>query len=208
MKKLLTATVLVVIIMLSGCLSAVHPLFTEKDLEFDPGLVGSWQVGEDEEIYTFQQGTAESFGHLPESMQQLASKAYVLTVRGRKTNEERSKYYAFLARIGKHLYLDYYPIETKGQKEYSAFYKSSFVRMHSFFRLVPGENGKTMKIGQFADGYLTKLIEKKQIRIRHERKMDGSYVITAPTEELQQYVTKYGDVDEAFQDNKTYTKIQ
>ncbi|WP_315818701.1 hypothetical protein [Paraflavitalea speifideaquila] len=127
---------------------------------------------------------------------------------GRESKEEKRKYYVFLARIGKHQYLDYYPIETKMQKKYAAFYKSSYVRMHSFFRLLSGEYGNSIKIGQFADSYLQKLIEQKQIRIRHEKKIDGSYVITAPTEELQQYVAKYGDVDEAFQDNKTFTKIQ
>lgn len=208
MKKLLTATILVAIVTLSGCLSALHPLFTEKDLTFDPMLVGSWRVGDDEEVFTFQQGTPASFGDLPEGIQRLANKAYLLTITHSKTGEETGKYYAFLARIGKHLYLDYYPAPTKTQKEQAAFFATNFVQMHSFYRLQPGANDNTITIGQFADSYLRKLIDKKQIRIRHEQRTDGSYVITAPTEELQQYVVKYGDVDEAYQDNKTYTRIQ
>lgn len=208
MKKLLTATVLVAIVTLSGCLSALHPLFTEKDLEFDPKLVGSWQVGAEDEVYTFLQGTPESFGDLPQAVQRLAGKAYLLTITSRKTGRETGKYYAFLARIGQHLYLDYYPTQTKEQKEYAAFFKKNFVPMHSFFRLKPGYDKNTITIGQFAENYLHKLIDKKQIRIRHERRTDGSYVITAPTEELQQYVVKYGDAEEAYQDSKTYTRIR
>ena len=208
MKKLLTAAILVAIITLSGCLSALHPLFTEKDLEFDPKLVGSWQGDTEDEVLTFQQGTPESFADLPAALQGLAGKAYVLTVTRHRTGEEVTKFYAFLARIGKHLYLDYYPAETKTQKEYASFYKMNFVRMHSFYRLKPGSDNNTMVIGQFADSYLSKLIKQKQIRIRHEVRTDGTYVITAPTEELQQYVLKYSDVDEAYQDNKTYTRIQ
>ncbi len=208
MKKLLTATVLVAIVMLSGCLSALHPLFTEEDLVFDPKLVGSWQAGPDNKVYTFQQGTAESFGELPEAMQKLANKAYLLTITSPKTGEETDKYYAFLARIGKHLYLDYYPTQTQRQKAYPDFYKTNFVQMHSFYRLQAGKDQNSIVIGQFADSYLRTLIDKKQIRIRHELKSDGSYVITAPTEELQQYVLKYGDVDEAYQDNDTYTRIK
>lgn len=208
MKKLLTAAILVAIVTLSGCLSALHPLFTEKDLEFDPRLVGSWQVGSEDEVLTFQRGTPESFGDLPEGLQHLAGKAYLLTVTSRNTGEEVAKFYAFLARIGKHLYLDYYPAETKVQKEYASFYKMNFVKMHSFYRLKSGSDNNTMIIGQFADSYLRKLIQQKQIRIRHETRTDGTYVITAPTEELQQYVLKYSDVDEAYQDNKTYTRIQ
>jgi len=208
MKKLLTATVLVAIVMLSGCLSALHPLFTEKDLVFDPRLVGSWQAGPDNKVYTFQQGTTESFKELPEEMQKIASKAYLLTVTDPRTGEETDKYYAFLARIGKHQYLDYYPTQTKQQLTYSSFFKKNFVPMHSFYRLQPGKDQNSIVIGQFADSYLRTLIDKKQIRIRHELKPDGSYVITAPTEELQQYVLKYGDVDEAYQDNDTYTRIK
>lgn len=207
MKKLLISAALVMVVMLTGCLSALHPLFTEEDLVFDPKLVGSWQEGP-EQVYTFQQGTAASFGELPESLQKIASKAYLLTITHRKTGEETGKYYAFLARIGQHLYLDYYPTQTKSQKTYADFFKMNFVQMHSFYRLKTGSNPNTLVIGQFADAYLRKLIDKKQIRIRHELKADGSYVITAPTEELQQYVIKYGEVDEAYQDNKTFTRIQ
>ena len=202
------ATILVAIVMLSGCLSALHPLFTEQDLEFDPKLVGSWRVGTENDIFTFERGTPESFGNLPESLQQLAGKAYVLTVTNGKGGEETAKYYAFLARIGKHLYLDYYPTETKTRKGYPEFYKKNFIPMHSFYRLQPGKDSNTIIIGQFSDSYLRKLINKKQIRIRHEVRFDGDYVITAPTEELQQYVLKYSDVDEAYHDNKTYTRIQ
>lgn len=208
MKKLLTASILVAIVTLSGCLSALHPLFTEKDLEFDPSLVGSWRGGAEDEVLTFQQGTPESFANLPEGLQQLAGKAYVLTVTSRETGEETAKFYAFLARIGKHLYLDYYPAETKAQKGYPELFKNNFMRMHSFFRLQPGNDGKTITINQFSDGYLRKLINEKKIRIRHEISYNRDFVITAPTEELQQYVLKYSDVDEAYSKNKTYSRIQ
>jgi hypothetical protein len=208
MKKVLTAAILVAIITLSGCLSALHPLFTEKDLEFDPKLVGSWQVGTEDEVLTFQQGTPESFANLPAGLQQLAGKAYVLTVTSRKTGEEMAKFYAFLARIGKHVYLDYYPAETKAQRGHPEFFKNNFMPMHSFFRLQPGRDGKTITISQFSDSYLRKLISEKKIRIRHEVSYTGDYVITAPTEELQQYVLKYSDVDEAYNENKTYSRIQ
>jgi hypothetical protein len=207
MKKLLIATILVAVVVLSGCLSALHPLFTEKDLVFDPHLVGSWQVGADNEVYKFERGTPQNFGNLPEGLQKLSGKAYLLTI-STKTGEEGKKYYAFLARIGKHLYLDYFPTETDDQKGYANFYKQGFLPMHTFYRVTPGSNSDTMKIGQFAENYLRNLIDKKQIRIRHEVRFDGSYVITAPTEELQQYVVKYSDVDEAYENNKTYTRIK
>jgi hypothetical protein len=62
MKKLLIATILVAVVVLSGCLSALHPLFTEKDLVFDPHLVGSWRVGADDGVYTFERAPRRVLG--------------------------------------------------------------------------------------------------------------------------------------------------
>jgi hypothetical protein len=120
----------------------------------------------------------------------------------------KAKYYAFLARIGKHLYLDYFPIETATQQGFADFYKQGFLPMHTFYRFTPGSNNDTISINQFAENYLRNLIDKKQIRIRHEVRFDGTYVITAPTEELQQYVVKYSDVNDAYENNKTYIRIK
>lgn len=207
MKKLLLVASLAVIVVLSGCLSALHPLFTEKDLVFEPAILGTWKTGDDDGIYVFERGTAATFSRLPESSRHLAEKGYLLTLKDRHTGKEEAKYYAFVVQLGKHLFLDYFPIETEDQKQYEGFYKTGFVPMHSFYRLQKGVNGKTITIGQFGNNYLQKLIDTKQIRIRHEVKFDGSFVITAPTEELQQYVIKYSNVDEAYENNKTYTKI-
>jgi hypothetical protein len=32
------------LIFLSGCLSTLHPIFTEKDLAYDPKLIGTWKT--------------------------------------------------------------------------------------------------------------------------------------------------------------------
>ena len=208
MKKFIIATVLVAIVTLSGCLSALHPLFTEKDLLFDPQLVGTWQKEGDEEVCTFEKGTAKQFAALSEPLQKLADKAYVLTINDRSSGEERGKYYAFLLRLGKDLYLDYFPMETATQRSYAEFYKTSFVPMHSFYRLQQNTNGKTISMERFAENYLRTLIDAKKIRIKHDVKIDGVYVITAPTEELQQYVRKYSDVPEAYDSKETFNRIK
>ncbi|MDF2190801.1 hypothetical protein [Paraflavitalea sp. CAU 1676] len=208
MKKLLTASILVAMIMLSGCLSALYPLFTEKEIVFDPKLLGAWKGDSEGEIYTFQQGTPELFKELPADLRKLSTKAYFLTVSDTKYDEDAQRYYVFLARIGKHLYLDYYPAFVESQQEYATIYRKSFVRMHSFYRLNPESNRDSMSMVRFAEGYLKDLINKKQIRIRHEKRIDGSYVITAPTEELQQYVLKYGDVNDAYTDKQTFNRIK
>ena len=205
MKKLARAALITgIVILFNGCLSALHPLFTEKDIVFDPRLVGIWRVG-DKDTAIFQKGSTETFRELPEELQHLAGKAYLLTI---KDAEEELKYYAFLSRIGKELYLDYYPAETLRQHQYDGFYKQHLTRLHSFYK-VQFNNSESFKISQFDEKYLRDLINNKQIRIRHEVRFDGSYVITAPTEELQQYVLKYGSTPEAYikEDIDTYIRI-
>ncbi len=140
MKKLLTATVLVAIVMLSGCLSALHPLFTEEDLVFDPKLVGSWQAGPDNKVYTFQQGTAESFGELPEGMQKIAPKAYLLTITSSKQVKKQTNI-MHSWRVSESICTwIIIPLKPKERKHYPAFYKTNFVQMHSFYRLQAGKD--------------------------------------------------------------------
>src|SRR5690349_20399423 len=133
MKKwfILTAT-LVIVTVLSGCLSTLHPLFTEKELVFDTRLLGKWAAGNGDDTVLFEKGTAASFNQLPEDMRKLSDKAYLVTVRD---NEAVVKYYAFLTSLGKQLYIDYYPCENAEQAKYDGFYKQHLVKMHSFYRI-------------------------------------------------------------------------
>lgn len=207
-KQFIIVALIVLVTTLTGCLSTLHPLFTEKDLIFDPRLIGTWGSG-DEESFQFEQGTAASFHQLPEHLRGLAGKAYIVTYKDEDDPEEILKFYAFLTRLGNELYLDYYPFASNYQMDYNPFYMQHLVRMHSFYR-IRFLNDKSFEIGQFNDSFLKGLIDNKQIRIKHEVRYDGSYVITAPTEDLQQYVLKYGGVPEAYQQESisTYTKLK
>ena len=204
-KHILIVAVIMLVTTLSGCLSTLHPLFTEKDLVYDTRLLGSWRVGDGNDTAFIERGTAASFAQLSEPLRRLANKAYVVTFRDDK---ETVKYYAFLTRLGKELYLDYFPFEDAHQLQYDAFYKQHLVKMHTFYRIRFNDD-RSFEVSQFDEGFLEQLIKNKQIRIRHEIRFDGTYVITAPTEELQQYVLKYNDVPEAYykDNNATYTKL-
>lgn len=207
MKKLATATtLLLIVLMISSCLTTLHPLFTAKDLVSEPRLEGTWEVdkGEGDKII-FEKATAAGLHDLPQALQQLADKAYIVTVKNDQGIIEQ-KYYAFPTRLGAALYLDYYPAETPAQQQNDDFYKLHFVRMHNFYR-VRFTNDQSFQASRLKEEYLKTLIKNKQIRIRHEVRTDGSYFITAPTEELQQYVLKYSEVPEAYETSDTYTKI-
>jgi hypothetical protein len=195
MKKLfIISAAIVLVATLSGCLATLHPLFTEKDLVFDPRLLGKWREGNNKEHTTIERGTVASFSQLPEKLRGLADRAYVLT---QKDDNEEKKYYGFLTRLGKELYLDFYPFENKAQLGYDQFYKQHLVKMHRFYS-IRFYNEDSFAIREFDGDFLKELIDKNQIRLKHEKRFNGDYVITASTQELQQYVQKYSDVDDAY----------
>jgi hypothetical protein len=203
MKKLIILTaILVMVTVLSGCLATLHPLFTEKDLVFDARLLGIWREGNNKELTTIERGTVASFGQLPEKLRSLADRAYVLT---HKDDSEEKKYYGFLTRIGKELYLDFYPLESKAQLGYDRFYMQHLVKMHRFYSL-RFFNEDSFAIREFDGDFLKELIDKNQIRLKHEKRFNGDFVITASTQELQQYVQKYSDVDEAYSSSTVLVK--
>lgn len=206
MKKLFPlAGLLLVIFLIPGCLTALHPLFTEKELIHEPRLLGLWKIsGEEDVTVAFEKGNPDSFSELPEVLQNASDRAYTVTVTEKGAVVQ--KFFAFPTKLGDALYLDYFSSTTPKQKGYDSFFKAHFTAMHSFYRIQFDNNGR-FKASRLKGDYLTELIRNKQIRIRHEERPDGSFVITAPTAELQQYVLKYGQNPEAYENSDTYSRI-
>ncbi len=82
------------------------------------------------------------------------------------------------------------------------FFAAHFVKMHTSYRVDISKDGG-FELSQLDASYVTKLIEEKKIRISHEKDANGNIVITASTDELQQYIIKYGDEPGAYRSEKT-----
>lgn len=189
------------IIFLSGCLSTLHPIFTEKDLVYDPNLLGTWKTvsnGNTSQA-TITNLSTESSIELSGNISSIKQKGYLIIHQGK---EDTASYIAFLARIGKHLYFDYYPADKKKDRKIDDFFGLHFVKMHTSYRVEILSDG-SFELSQLDGSYVKSLIDEKKIRISHET---GSYyndiVITASTKELQQYLLKYGDEPSAYESDK------
>jgi hypothetical protein len=98
-KKMAIAKVLmslVAVLFLGGCrpVDSLNPLYTQKDLVYDPALLGTWCLKDDNDTYTLQRS---------------GSATYKLELRGsdKDTNEEyQGVWDARLLRLGKFLFLD------------------------------------------------------------------------------------------------------
>ena len=193
------------LIFLSSCLNTLHPIFTENDLAYDPKLIGTWntenQVNKGKAIISNL--ATENSVELPGSISTIKQKGYFITYQDEHGNTKQ--YIAFLARIGKHLYFDYYPADKKEDRKLDEFFGIHFVRMHTSYRVEILNDG-SFELSQLDGSYVKSLIDEKKIRISHETDAEDDMTITASTKELQQYLLKYGDESSAYESAKTTFK--
>ena len=158
-----------------GCPArSIFPLFGEKDLVFNPSLVGTW-VGENEkETYTFQPSK---------------EKSYNVIVRDKKG--DTATFTAQLGRLGPFWFLDSYP--AKEAHEYH------MIRTHviSGIRL----DGDSLSISSLEGDWLKNMTESGKLKIPHVT-LKNDFILTASTEELQQLVLRFAQDSNAFPEHK------
>jgi len=207
MKKIaLTTAFALLLIFLSSCLTTLHPIFTEKDLAYDPTLIGTWNTeneGKEGKVIINNLATENSVD-LPGNISAIKQQGYFIIYQD-KNGKVTDQYIAFLSRIGKHLYFDYFPADKKEDRKLDEFFGVHFVRMHTSFRVEILKDG-SFELSQLDGSYVKSLIDEKKIRISHETDADDNTVITASTKELQQYLLKYGDEPSAYRSEKTTFK--
>lgn len=191
--------------LLNSCgLLTLHPIFTEKDLVFDARILGTWKTGNGV-VIQYARASKNELGELSEVFKQQSDKIYLMK---RKDPDGReTKYYAFLVKLGPDYYFDYYPTTVDRTGKIDEFYAVHHVRLHAISRVDIVSNA-SIKIAEFDDSYMKKLIDAKNIRIRREQLGKDKFLVTASTDELKQYIIKYGDVPEAYGGSAVeYSKI-
>ncbi|HEY6503646.1 MAG TPA: hypothetical protein VIZ28_06685 [Chitinophagaceae bacterium] len=205
-KSLLVLFGFLLLIIFNSCLSTLYPFFTEKDVVFNSAIIGEWR-------YTARSGKGSilfeaipnaKLSELAPGIRKIAGKGYLATWIDSAGSVD-SKYFVFLVRIGNSLYMDHYPAEMDYEKPVEDIFKQHHLKKHSCYRIdIRNNDGFEMKL--LERSFLDDLIAKNQIRIHYEEKgvYDNKTIITAPTEELQAYVLKYGDNPKAYNTDYSY----
>jgi hypothetical protein len=163
---------------LTGCVPvALHPFYTEKDIAFDPALLGVWAEKEGEkDTWIFETGTNQS---------------YRLTIKDDKRTDHVD---AILFRLGTNTFLDLTAGEhTFTEHKLDGFSAIHLMPVHSVSRVL--KMGSELQLAFMDLEWLKKLLEKNPTAIRHEKitggMADGQLVLTASTQELQNFVQKH-----------------
>lgn len=172
----------VVLLMFTGCLpKSLEPLYAEKDLVTNDGLVGRWSGmdDDDKEICEFTY---------------VGDKTYKCVIPDDEGT--KSEFDARLVKLGDHLFLDLCPAKEPLVKMHAGnMYEQHLALMHSFFKVEIKE--KQLCFHFFDMDRLTKLIQEKPNLIPC-RVTTGHMIFTASTEALQKFVIQQAGETNAF----------
>ena len=149
---------------LTGCVPSIYPLYTDKDVVFDAGLVGAWLNTDEEETWTFARGEDQS---------------YEMTISG---EDSTVVFRAHLVELDGHRFIDVYPDPPYWD---DSPYSDLMLPLHWFGSI--SIDGDTLVVSLMDPDDLTKMAD-SGIKIPAYIDVDYLRVLTASTEELQQFV--------------------
>jgi hypothetical protein len=170
---------------LAGCSPpSLQPLFTEQDLVFEPRLTGTWADQEDKVTWVVKRSGEKSYDAL-------------CTADG-----EPHWFKLHLVQLGAYLFLDLTPKEELAFK--NGFFASHWLPTHTFFRV--RIDGDRLQVAALQLDYLKALVTSKKTRVGQ---MVGKEVMfTGATRELQDYVLKHAEIQEAFTEPAEYHRVK
>ena len=164
---------------LAGCVPSWNSFYTEKDVVFDPALVGTWRPAEAKE----SSSEAWEFTTSADKLYQLA-----------QTDEEGRKavFEARLFKLKENFFLDLYLTKVEGDDvKMNAWAGFSLVPAHLLLRveqIVPA-----LKLAVMNPDWMRTYLKQHSDAIAHRVVADGNIVLTASTDELQKFVLAHLD---------------
>lgn len=191
MKWKNTFTILLLAISLSSCVVySFYPLYSDKDLFANDYLLGKYS-DKDESDWEFL--------HLKRSVNKVDitdSTGYQLVLMENKDSSLVSKFNVHLIKIDGVLIADFL-LEDYNKKKDMRLFDFHIIPVHTFAKVIIEKDKISFK--WFNGEWLEKLIEENRLRIRHEN--NGEFILlTAKSAELQKFLKKYLNSEDAFKD--------
>lgn len=185
--KLKNTILLAAILIFSACsVVSLHPLYTSDTLVMNEDILGSWTSGS--ETWEFSKQDANSYELVYTDLESSINKTVT-----------SSTFAAHLVKLGEDYYLD---LLSNFDCDVTFLEAFSVIPAHLIMKLEFTE--EALVLSTMSSDWLEELLAHNKLRIKHEvldrGDEDQSWVITASTEELQKFITKYGDSPEAFED--------
>lgn len=188
--------------LLAGCVPVVslQPLFTKENIVFEEKLLGTWveDFNDPEMTWEFTRLGETTASDFLEQWQDELGKFYRLEVADKEGH--KGALVACLVKLGDRMFLDIFPDQLpSGAQEiektrlvYNGFF---FLPVHTFVRVDSMGDRLVMRLTD--DDRFKEMLQAEPAAVKHEL-LDDQPVLTASTEELQAFVTKYAGDERLF----------
>jgi hypothetical protein len=221
------------VVFLAGCqpVDSLNPLYTDKDVIFDPALLGKWTPEKGGTLEFFQGQTHDyNYAVIVKDDEtpgaQMALKGYLINLQGHrfldlvqaeptmweesygldiKQTKDGPRVSPEFVHAGSGAYLEFANSDTDHQGEVTLQVRVA----HWFFR-VTGDD-KELHLDSIDDEWLEKLLQQKKTHVTHvlaRNQGKGSYelLLTADTAELQKFVVDHVNDEKIFSNKAKFTR--
>ena len=233
MKKLFIVLTIFLVVMQS-CVTSLQPLATYNTAIVDDRLAGTWNSdGQDYEVQKFfdsdlfkyikkemdkgkdsidkvfkgNVGKALSEKEMEDFAPMLYFKSYVI-----KYTKDEIEYVMFgsMVKLNGQFFINFAPIDINTHKNKGQAFEitSTDLATHTIAR-VQFTNSNTVKLDFIDGGFLYEQVKAGRMKIKNQRDdLYDTFLITASTNELQQFIEKYGNDDRFFNKENSVTLIR
>jgi hypothetical protein len=171
MRKVLTLVSFTALLVLTGCVPSLQPLYTDEDLIFDPALLGTWFGENSSDTWEFTKKDETEY------------KLVVTESDSSMSKGGKGEFVVHLVKVEGVMFLDLFPAEPNCPQ--NDFYLGHLLPVHTFLRVFQIE--PTLKLAWFSPGgggpegkgWLEIYLEEHPTSIRHEQAGDR-ILLTAP----------------------------
>lgn len=171
-------------VMLGGCvLSSLHPLYTDEELIFEEKLIGKWS--DEHNIWEFRAGEPNTY-------------------QMRVFDGKEGRFVAHLVKLEDMLFLDIFPDEPCLEQD-NDFYKLHILPTHTFMKV--DQIGPKLQLRAMDYDKVSKMLQEDPNLLKHEV-IEDRIVLTASTEQLQEFIVEYANEEGVFADATELTRRQ
>ena len=183
------------ILLLSGCgIFSLHPLYKNSDLIVKNELIGTWISNDEDELTVI----IDSAGH---------RKYEFIMIDG----EDTVAFEMGLLELKNQYFIDLYPLEDcsfpgGSNCDMIELLVRNYIPIHTFMKL--DYSSGDLILTEFDNERLIDLFANNRIRLPHEMINEDEYVvITASTDDLQKFISRYANDDDAFNEPAKYHRL-
>ncbi len=215
-RKILIIAVALISIISSCTVLSFYPLYTEDVLIKNDTIIGKWETIDEsfpnaqnndtliwEITFNKEKWIKKLNNPFDRGEKKVPNKfGYSLFLYRKSTPDIKSEFQLHLVELAGETFIDFYPEQWESDNIILGFH---LIGVHTFAKI--NIETDSITFNWFNSDWFANKLEEKKIRIKYE-KNSSNILLTAQPKELQKFVAKYADDENAFEDSPFVLKLQ